>query len=91
MKKSSRLTIFLIISFTVFYTAMPQIIHKNHGISQSTGTVGNGKLTNGYKLPYKGDNFKYYSFFDYYILGRCYIHSDVYRITLDSYADLSSG
>ncbi|MFB6340925.1 hypothetical protein ACE1ET_04360 [Saccharicrinis sp. FJH62] len=88
MKKSSRRIIFLIISFTAFYTAMPQIIHKNHGTSQSTGTVSNGRLTNGYKLPYNGDNFKYYSFFDYYILGRSYVHSDIYRITLDSYADL---
>ncbi|MFB6319658.1 hypothetical protein [Saccharicrinis sp. FJH54] len=89
-KRFLRFTVILMISFTFIYAALPQMIHKNHGTSQSTGTVSNGRLNNGYKLPYKGDNFRYYSFFDYYILGRCYVHSDIYRITLDSYADLKS-
>jgi len=80
--------VLLIISFTFIYAALPQIIYKNNGESISEGTVGNGKLINGYKFPYKGANFKYYSLFDYYVFGRCYLHSSVYRITLDTYTEL---
>ena len=39
-----------------------------------------------YKLPRKGNNYKYYSFFSYYILGRCYIHSGIHKTILDSYS-----
>lgn len=70
--------------------AFPQIFHKNKGVSQSVGTVSNGKLVNGYKLPYKANNYKFFSFFDYYILGRCYVHSDLFEILNDSYAEMKN-
>ncbi len=67
-----------------------QVLHKNNGESKSIGTVSDGKLVNGYKVPFKGENFKYFSAFDYFILGRCYVHSDVYKIIIESYKSLEN-
>ncbi len=75
------LSIFIVPSFS-------QIFHKNKGVSQSIGKVSNGKLKNAYIIPFKGDNFKYFSLFDYYILGRCYVNSSVHKIVIESYAEL---
>lgn len=86
--KSIRNILVSIILLVIIYPAFTQIFYKNSGESKSEGTVAKGKLINGYKFPYKEDNFKYYSFVDYYILGRCYIHSSIYKITLDAYAEL---
>jgi penicillin-insensitive murein DD-endopeptidase len=65
-----------------------QTFYKNEGQSKSIGTVSNGKLVNGYKMPYSGANFRFFSAFDYYILGRCYVHSSVYDILIESYEEL---
>ena len=70
----------------IIIPSLAQIFHKNSGKSKSVGTVSNGKLVNAYKVPYKGQNFKYFSAFDYFILGRCYVHSDVYEILIESYS-----
>lgn len=67
---------------------IPQVFHKNKGQSQSIGSVSNGKLINGFKVPRKGKNFRYFSVIDYYLLGRCYVHSDIYRIVIESYCEL---
>ena len=85
MKKYLFLIFFLLITVI---PSLPQIFHKNKGISTSIGTVSNGQLINGYKLPYKGYNFKYFSPLDYFIFGRCYVHSDIYDIVINSYAKL---
>lgn len=68
---------------------LPQVLHKNSGTSQSIGSVSNGQLINGYKVPYKGKNFKYFSPLDYFIFGRCYLHSDVFQIVINSYKDIN--
>ncbi len=81
--------ILILLSITII-PSTPQIFHKNSGTSQSLGTVGNGKLVNGYKIPYHGNNFKYFSPVDYFIFGRCYVHSDIYKIVLDSYSELDA-
>jgi penicillin-insensitive murein endopeptidase len=78
----------ILIALLIFIPSLPQIFHKNQGASESIGTVGKGSLVNGYKLPYKGDNFKYFSLVDYYLLGRCYVHSDIYKIVIESYKEL---
>ncbi len=65
-----------------------KIFYKNKGQSTSVGTVSNGKLVNGYQLPYKGENFRYFSAFDYYILGRCYVHSSLHTILIESYDEM---
>ncbi len=80
--------IIVVLSLLILIPTFGQIFHKNKGVSKSIGTVSNGKLINGYKIQYKGDNFKYFSAFDYFVLGRCYVHSDIYRIVIDSYKDL---
>ena len=85
MKKKMLLTLILL---SLFISSIPQIIYKNHGESESVGKVNNGEIINPYKLPRKGENFKFFSLFDYYVLGRCYIHSGIYKTILDSYAIL---
>lgn len=67
---------------------IPQVFHKNKGQSQSVGSVSDGKLINGYKVQRKGTNFRYFSVIDYYFFGRCYVHSDIFQIVLDSYKEL---
>lgn len=54
-------------------------------ISQSIGTVSNGSLKNGVKLPYKGENYKYFSKLSYYILNRAYVNAKVYNTILETY------
>jgi len=80
--------LFTIILLSIVITSIPQIIYKNKGESESIGKVSNGKIINAYKLPRKGNNFKYYSFFSYYVIGRCYIHSGIHKTILDSYSIL---
>ncbi|MEN8156441.1 MAG: hypothetical protein ABFS10_05795 [Bacteroidota bacterium] len=62
-----------------------QVFYRNSGQSKSVGTVANGGLVNGFKVPYKGENYKFFSLFDYYVLGRCYLHSDIHGIILKTY------
>jgi penicillin-insensitive murein endopeptidase len=49
------------------------------------GTTSDGRLQNGWKLPGKGPNFSAYSTLGR-LLGRTYVHSTVYDIVLDAYA-----
>ena len=65
--------------------SMPQILHSNKGVSKAVGSVRNGKLINGYLLPYSGNNFGYFSLFSYYILNNAYVHSAVYNTVLAAY------
>ncbi|MEN8120084.1 MAG: penicillin-insensitive murein endopeptidase [Bacteroidota bacterium] len=77
---------FLILLFiTISVFSFPQLAYKNNGVSKSNGSVSNGKLKNAYKLPYSGENFSYFSPFSYYILGRVYVHSSVFKTVIDSY------
>lgn len=59
--------------------------------SRSTchGTTSDGTLTNGWKLPASGPNFTSYSTIGS-MLGRTYVHSDVFQVLLDSYKALES-
>ena len=84
-----KVTLISIALVFIIIPALPQLFHTNKGISKSIGTVSNGKLENGYKIPLKGKNFKYFSFFDYYILGRCYVHSSIHDIVINSYEEIS--
>lgn len=51
------------------------------------GTTENGHLENGWQLPSSGENFEAYSLFGA-ATGRNYIHSSVYEILVESYANL---
>jgi len=57
---------------------------------QSTcfGTTSNGTLSNGWKLPVSGPNYSAYSTIGASI-GRTYVHSDVYEIVVEAYAELA--
>lgn len=82
MKKKIILTLILL---SLVISSIPQIVYKNKGESESIGKVNNGKIINAYKLPRKGENFKFYSYFGYHVIGRCYIHSGIHKTILESY------
>jgi penicillin-insensitive murein endopeptidase len=51
------------------------------------GTTSRGKLEQGCKLPYDGDNFTAYSHIGS-TLGRTYVHCKVAEVVLAAYADM---
>jgi len=65
--------------------SIPEIRHTNSGESESIGSVRDGKLKNGWLMPYTGENFKFFSRFSYYILNNAYVHSSVYHTLMDTY------
>lgn len=56
--------------------------------SRCLGTTADGKLENGWKLPHAGVNFEAYSTTGW-LLGRTYVHSQVFEVVLAAYARLS--
>src|SRR5687768_13035342 len=78
--------IFIFILLTAMITcSIPEMIHRNHGTSISTGSARDGKLQNGWLLPYRGANFHYFSPFSYYILNDAYVHSSVHATLTEAY------
>ena len=67
--------------------SIPECTHQNSGESISIGSVRNGKLKNGYLLPYSGENFKYFSPLSYFIMNNGYTHSTLYKVTLEAYEE----
>lgn len=63
----------------------PELIHTNKGQSISSGSVREGKLANGYLLPYSGKNFKYFSPVSYYLLDNAYCHHAVHKTIVEAY------
>ena len=57
------------------------------GESTSYGTVSNGRLENGVRLPTSGPNFSAYSSLAAH-LGRTYVHSTVLEVVVAAYAAL---
>ncbi len=51
------------------------------------GTTSNGRLENGVRLPSQGNNFVSYSTLAG-LLGRTYVHSEVYKIVVTAYKNL---
>ena len=74
------------ISIFIFFFSIPSV-----GIAKEStcfGTTSKGKLENGCKLPYSGDNFSSYSRLGSTI-GRTYVHCKVSDIILSSYKSLN--
>jgi penicillin-insensitive murein endopeptidase len=71
--------------FLLGLLSVPEMFHQNSGISKSIGSVREGKLQNGWLMPFQGKNFNYFSRFSYYILNNAYVHSSVYQMLMDSY------
>lgn len=88
-KWRTRISTLLIVSIVYFLLDNPGIFSQPQSytkqISQSEGTVSNGSLKNGIKLPYKGENYKYFSKLSYYILNRAYVNAKVYNTVLEAY------
>lgn len=80
--------VILVLLCGILFTVSPQIFHKNKGESISIGDYHSGSMKNGYLMPLRDKNFKCYSWFSYFSLGREYVNSLVYRTVLDSYSDL---
>jgi len=81
--------ILLIFTLGLTCSTFPQFSHKNKGESISKGSYSNGSLENAYLLPKSGKNFHCYSFISYYILGREYVNSRLYRTITSTYDDLA--
>lgn len=82
-KKRWLFILFLFISVTTL--SLPELLHKNNGVSVSTGSVRNGKLQNGWLIPYHGANFHFFSPVSYFLLNNGYVHSSVHRVIMDAY------
>lgn len=77
--------IFLLVCILATGVAFAQLMHRNTGESLSVGDYNKGSLQNGYLLPRTGKNFQCYSWISYYLLGREYTNSRVYRTVLAAY------
>ena len=65
------------------------LLFENQKQSQSLGTVSNGSLIDGKRMPSKGKNFETYSYFLSFI-GRTCIHSKVREVVVDAYKILET-
>lgn len=61
----------------------------NTGASISSGTVGGGKLGNGYILPFSGRNFHYFDTTSY-LHDRCFVNGKVKETLLATYGRLET-
>jgi len=76
--------VFLFVGF--FILAAREFFHQNEGTSIITGSVAMGGLDNSYLLPYKGNNFSYFSPISYYVFDDAYTHEKVFKTLLSAYA-----
>lgn len=81
--------ILLFLFLVIAISASPQLFHKNKLPSKSIGKVNSGQIENAWLLPRKGENYKFFSWFSYYILGRAFAHADVYNTIVSSYEELA--
>lgn len=71
-----------------FISAIPELFYKNKGHSISSGSIANGNIANPYLLPYRGKNFRYFSFISYFLMDNAYTHSKLYATLIDTYKKL---
>ncbi len=74
----------------ILVPAIPQLLYKNKGVSTSKGKVQNGSLDNAYKMHWSKGNTVFFSKFSYYLLGRNYVHSRVYKTIYAAHSELES-
>lgn len=79
----TRISIFVSLAALLSFSALAQ------EPSTCYGTPENGSLDNGWKLPSSGANFSAYSTVGS-IIGRTYVHSEVYKVVLEAYAELNT-
>ncbi len=90
MKTLKKILLFIVVALAAVLTffSFPELIHKNKGESISLGKVNKGKLDNPYLFPFRGKNFRYFSFISYYLMDNAYVNSKVYHTVLDAYEQL---
>jgi penicillin-insensitive murein endopeptidase len=72
----------LLLFFSLF------ILHSfSYSQSTSSGSPSNGTLVNGAKVPFKGDNYKYFDKMSY-SMNRCYLNDKILLIVQESYEKL---
>ena len=62
-----------------------EVFHTNKGESISHGSRSDGSLENAWLLPYSGKNYKYFSFYSYYIMDNAYLNNKVCTALEDAY------
>ncbi len=62
---------------------------KGSGTSKSIGTVSNGKLQNGRRFPFRGENYRYFSRMSYAFFNRAWVHNQVLDICLEAYSEMN--
>ena len=85
MKVKKRWIFILVLLAAMVTCSIPEVTHQNQGVSTSIGNARDGKLQNGWLLPFRGHNFHYFSPFSYYILNNAYVHSSVHATLLNAY------
>lgn len=93
-KNYKRLIVLLIVGSLFLLLDNPLLLFQRNTYSnvksQSIGQINNGSLISGVRLPYKGENYKYFSKVSYYVLGRAYLNARVYNTILQSYKKCES-
>ncbi len=84
MKKWLKWTL-VAVALVLLVFSLPEIFYKNDGESIARGSVGSGSLENAYLLPYRGQNFKYFSPISYFLLDNAYLHARVHRTLVAAY------
>ncbi len=77
-----------IVSFVVILISIlsaREIFYTNNGVSISHGTRSDGSLENAWLVPYSGRNYKYFSFYSYYIMDNAYLNDKVCKALVDAY------
>ena len=85
LPKKKRYKLLLFVTIVCAILSVPEILHKNKGKTISSGSVRDGKLENGYLLPYRGANFAYFSPMSYYLLDNAYCHHAVHKTIVEAY------
>ena len=69
--------------------SIQEFIHKNEGVSISSGSKANGSLKNAWLLTFNEDHYKYFSPLSYYILDNAYVNDKVWKTIDESYKVMS--
>ena len=83
-----RIWLLLTVALAILICSFPELTYKNTGVSQSSGTVGNGSLANAHLLPYSGPNWRYFSPLSYFMLDDAYTNSRVVSTLEDAFKAL---
>ena len=73
------LTAVLFVVILVSALSAREVFYNNKGVSISHGTRSNGSLENAWLVPYSGSNYKYFSFYSFYIMDNAYLNDKVCR------------